>query len=126
MQAQLEQLREQIPLPFTADALYHLEDAAQADDDALATPASKPHLLSTYSKRSILFALEHECVITINTDIAAMHNQHEEAVYPLRMVSSLPAPEGHKGHMPTLIVPPWPISNDAEPVLVRRWCLAQL
>ena len=121
MQAQLEHLREQFPLPFTADALYQLEDAAQADDGALTTPASKPHLLSTYSKRSILFALEYECVFAINTDIAVMHNQHAEAVYPLRMVSSLPAPEGHKGHMPTLIVQPWLISNDAEPVLVSRF-----
>ena len=106
MQAQLAYLREQFPLPFTSDAPYRIDGVEQPEEGALAAPASKPHLLSSFSKRSVLLALVYECVFVVNTDTAFVHCQPSDAVFPLRMVSSLPAPAGHKGHTPTLIVQP--------------------
>ena len=106
MQAQLAHLREQFPLPFTSDAPYRIDGVEQPEEGALAAPASKPHLLSSFSKRSVLLALVYECVFVVNTDTAFVHCQPSDAVFPLRMVSSLPAPAGHKGHTPTLIVQP--------------------
>lgn len=40
--------------------------------------------------------------------------------YPLRMISSLPAPAGHHGRMPTLIAQPWFVDPEADLHLITR------
>ena len=120
MHLQLEIFQEQYQLPLTAEAHLLIDKELEKVADNGIGHALDGQLLSSVTKRSILFPLQYDAVFAINPDSAAVHGTHEQPVYPFRMTSSLPAPPGHRGHMPTLIAQPWLVNPQADLQLVTR------
>ena len=103
MHLQLDLFQEQHQLPIATDAHLLIDKELEKVEEASLGHALDGQLLSSITKRSILFLLQYDAVFAANPDSAAVHGTHEQLVYPFRMTSSLSAPPGHRGHMPTLI-----------------------
>ena len=120
MHTQLQQFQDTHLLPLTLEAHHILDQEVQNGPNDKFGHAVDGQVLSTHSKRSILFPLQYETAFAPNPDSAVTHGAHEQLVFPLRLVSRLPAPAGYHGRMPTLIAQPWFVDPEAELQLISR------
>ena len=120
MHNQLQQFQDTYPIPLTLDAHHILDQEVQNGPNDKFGHVVDGQVLSTHSKRSILFPLQYESVFAPNPDSALLHGTHEQLVFPLRLISRLPAPAGYHGRMPTLIAQPWFMDPEAELQLISR------
>ena len=121
MHLQLDLLLEQHRLPLTKDAHLLVDKDLEKVAGVTLGYAVDGQLLSTISRRSILFPLQYEAIFATNPNCTLMHGTCEQLIHPFRMTSSLSAPPGHHGHMPTLIAQPWMVDPQAELQLVTRF-----